>query len=113
VAIQLAGQQLVDGVVLTSTILSRDGNVPGMALDKLTVPVLLVHHRSDQCFVTPYGQIGQLMERLHGTTSELITIEGGRNVGDACEAKAYHGYNGVEAEVVQKVADWIKAHSPR
>jgi hypothetical protein len=38
---------------------------------------------------------------------ELLTFEGGKGQGDPCEAMAYHGFNGIEREVVEKIADWI------
>jgi len=38
---------------------------------------------------------------------ELLTVEGGRNQGDPCEAMANHGFNGKEQEVVKKIAEWI------
>jgi hypothetical protein len=38
---------------------------------------------------------------------ELLTFEGGMNRGDPCEAMAFHGFNGIEQEVVAKVAEWI------
>ena len=34
---------------------------------------------------------------------------GGKNQGDACAAFAYHGFNGLEADVVEQMADWILA----
>lgn len=27
--------------------------------------------------------------------------------GDPCEAFAYHGYNGIERDVVAKIAEWM------
>jgi hypothetical protein len=38
---------------------------------------------------------------------ELVTIEGGTNIGDPCEAQAYHGFNGRDEEVADKIAKWI------
>lgn len=54
------------------------------------------------------------MPKLTGNLSTaprtaLLTFEGGNNAGDACEARAYHGYNGIEAEVVGKLAAWIES----
>ena len=40
---------------------------------------------------------------------ELVTFRGGENYGDACEAMAYHGFNDLEKEVVQRIAAWITA----
>jgi hypothetical protein len=42
-----------------------------------------------------------------GVTRKTLWIEGGKNQGDPCEAMAYHGFNGIEPEVVEKIADWI------
>jgi hypothetical protein len=37
----------------------------------------------------------------------LIAVDGGESVGDPCEAMAYHGYNGIEADVVGRIAVWM------
>jgi len=48
------------------------------------------------------------MEKLSGVPrKELLTIEGGKTQGDPCEAMAYHGFNGIEQQVVTKIAEWI------
>jgi hypothetical protein len=38
---------------------------------------------------------------------ELLTFDGGTSRGDPCEARAYHGFNGIEPDVVAKIAAWI------
>lgn len=38
---------------------------------------------------------------------ELIPIIGGVSQGDPCEALSYHGFNGTESQVVEKIAAWI------
>ncbi|MGZ5224684.1 MAG: alpha/beta hydrolase [Burkholderiales bacterium] len=99
-----------DGIVLTSTILSdaRSRPVPDMALEKLTIPVLVVHHEQDACRACPFREIPRLMNKLSATPrKQLITFRGGENQGDPCEALAYHGFNGLEAEVVGRIAAWI------
>ena len=40
---------------------------------------------------------------------ELVAFQGGAPVGDPCEGYAYHGYFGIDDEVVKAIADWIKA----
>ena len=100
-----------DGLVLTSTILSFDGGrpVPAMPLQKITVPVLIVHHEKDGCKHCAYAQIPSMMEKLSSTPKkELLTFKGGENRGDPCEALAYHGFNGLEEDVVAKIAEWIQ-----
>jgi hypothetical protein len=50
------------------------------------------------------------MERLGPLPrKELLTFKGGENRGNPCEAFAYHGFNGIEREVVTKTAQWILA----
>lgn len=102
-----------DGLVLTSAILrdQRDWPVPALPLDKLSIPVLVVHHEQDGCRLCAYRDMPLPMDRLAPLrTKELITFNGGDSRGDPCEAFAYHGYNGLEADVVGKIADWINAH---
>jgi dienelactone hydrolase len=99
-----------DGVVLTSTVLNdpRSRPVPDMPVDSLAVPVLVVHHEQDACRVCLFRDMPRLMEKLSTLPrKELMTFRGGDNQGDPCEALAYHGFNGLEAEVVRRVAAWI------
>jgi pimeloyl-ACP methyl ester carboxylesterase len=100
-----------DGLVLTSTILSDDKGrpVPEMPLEKITVPVLVVHHEQDGCRLCSYSEIPRLMKKLTAAPrKELISVKGGENRGDPCEAYAHHGFNGVEKEVVGEIAEWIQ-----
>jgi len=112
IAIQAAGTQNgPDGLVLTSSILSEPKGrpVPAMPLGKLKIPTLVVHHKDDGCEHCAYSEIPKLMNRLMGAArTELVTIEGGTNNGDPCEAQAYHGFNGRDEEVVDKIAKWIQ-----
>lgn len=66
---------------------------------------LIVHHKNDACSVTGYGSALYNHEQF-GT--DLITMEGGVSQGDACEAFAHHGYNGIEQETVGKIKAWIR-----
>jgi hypothetical protein len=36
-------------------------------------------------------------------------MDGGMNVGDPCEAKAYHGFNGLDGQVVAAIASFAKS----
>lgn len=101
-----------DGLVLTSTILSDDKGrpVPDMDLNKIAVPALVVHHRQDGCKHTAYAKLPRVMDKLSASPRKgLLTFDGGQNRGDPCEAFAYHGFNGIERDVVIKVAEWIAA----
>jgi hypothetical protein len=100
-----------DGLILTSTILSFPGAraVPGMPLGFIKVPVLVVHHKLDGCDHCRPAELPALMDKLsNAPRKELMLFEGGRSRGpDPCEAFHYHGYNGIESDVVAKIAAWI------
>jgi pimeloyl-ACP methyl ester carboxylesterase len=112
VATELSGPEGPDGVVLTSTILTEDKGrpVPAMPLGKIRVPVLVVHHEQDGCSLCSFSEVPALMAKLaNSPRSQLLSFEGGQSKGDPCEAFAYHGFNGLEPEVVQQVAAWVLA----
>jgi dienelactone hydrolase len=110
VATQLTGEGGPDGLVLTATILTdpRGRPVPDMPVEQLEIPVLLVHHEQDACRLTLPADLPRLTAKLASNPrTELMTFRGGVAQGDPCEARAYHGFNGLEAEVVQKIAAWM------
>jgi pimeloyl-ACP methyl ester carboxylesterase len=112
VATELPGAEGPDGVVLTSTILKdrRGLPVPDMRLDRIRVPVLVVHHEQDGCAFCPFNVIPTLMTRLgNSSRTRLLSFTGGDDRGDPCGAFAHHGYNGQEAEVVRQTVAWMLA----
>lgn len=113
IATQLSKDEGPNGIVLTSTILSDTKNkaVPEMKLSTIVVPVFVVHHKEDGCAHCPYQRTADLMLQFNNSSAkELLSITGGQTKGDACMAYAYHGFNGVEKDVVTKISDWVKAH---
>jgi hypothetical protein len=65
---------------------------------------LIVAHQHDACYVTrPSNAIAN--NKSYGTP--LILVDGGKTVGEDCEAWAHHGYNGIEKETVGKIKGWI------
>lgn len=113
IATQLGnGPAAPDGIVLTSSILSDNKMiaVPSLPLDRVSIPVLVVHHELDGCRHCAYSDIPLLMEKLnHAQQKALLTFRDGQSHGDPCEAMAYHGFNGIEAAVVSQIAAWIIA----
>jgi dienelactone hydrolase len=100
-----------DGIVLTSTMLTDARGarpVPEMPLGKIRVPTLVVHHKWDGCPHCKYDDLPNLMNKLTAAPrKELLTFEGGQSKGDPCEGMAYHGFNGIEQQVVSRIAEWI------
>ncbi|MCP3716816.1 alpha/beta hydrolase [Paraburkholderia sp. CNPSo 3281] len=102
-----------DGIVLTSTILreNRGGDpVTGMNLSALKIPVLVVHNKDDACKVCPVAETDTLMQKLtQSPRTKLMLVSGGASRGDPCGAFAYHGFNGIESEVVHGITAWMLA----
>ena len=111
-AVRLDAAHKPDGIVLSAS-LTRASNsgldsLSDVALDKLDVPTLLVHHEQDECYVTPYQDIPALLQTIPSKRKALLSFVGGVNRGPACESKGFHGFNGIEPEVVNAISDWIK-----
>ena len=52
--------------------------------------------------------ISKLMDKLvNAPKKELFPVKGGVSQGDPCEAFSYHGFNGIESQVVKKIGAWM------
>ncbi|MCI0501645.1 MAG: hypothetical protein L0Y61_07850 [Epsilonproteobacteria bacterium] len=111
-ATELPTLQAIHGFVLTSPILSdtKSQAVTEMDINKIVKPILIVHHKEDGCSHCSFSLIPALMNKLNTISKELYIIEGGKTEGDPCNAFGYHGFNGVEQEVVSKISKWIISH---
>ncbi len=108
----LQGRRAPDGIVLTSSILVDDATqaVAAMPLERITQPVLVVHHEADACALCPYSAVPTLMGALRASArAELLAFRGGTSTGPVCAALAHHGFNGIEAEVVDAIVRWMRA----
>jgi hypothetical protein len=101
----------VSGAVLTSTMFrpaGRRSNEPGPGLSgfdfaTIKVPLLFVHHVSDQCAVTPYGDSARLSEMV-----PLISVFGGLPPQSGpCDPFSAHGFFGKESETVEQIVNWM------
>lgn len=99
------------GVVLTSTVFRATGpgsKEPGPQLSKfdfasIKIPVLFVHHVSDQCATTEYANAQRLSDKY-----PLISVVGGLPTkSDACDAFSPHGYYGKESETIEEIVNWM------
>jgi len=111
------GADSADGIVLTASMLSaprRGTQVLAMNLEKVRLPVLIAHHREDACDVTPPGGVEALRRRLtQAAPVKVLWFEGGSGIrGNPCQARHYHGFAGIEQEVVAAIMRWIKSPAP-
>ena len=115
--VAIHGKQRTDGVVLTSSMSEANSNgkaVTEMALDRVKVPVLIVAHRDDGCHQTPAQGAERIKQRLTAAPKvEVRYFMGGDPPrSKPCEAQSAHGFLGIETEVVDAIAGFIKANRP-
>ncbi len=103
-----------DGLVMTSTFVPPISPPPAIEtivdVGAVAIPTLFVHNREDACTTSPFARVAPLMARFtRAPRKELIAVSGGSPPqSDACDALSRHGYLGIEDEVVEDIARWIK-----
>jgi hypothetical protein len=109
IAAQLHGRAAPDGIVLTSSVVSGTASVFDADLASIRVRTLIVHHVHDGCVVTQYSDVPALVGALTGVRDvRLISVDGGGPPnGDPCEPWGFHGFPGLEAQVVNDIAAYI------
>lgn len=119
-AARLSGPARPDGVVITAGMLmdetpsqpSVQRQVPGIR--GATMPFLLIHHTADACAYTPASGPERFRPLLTAARSvDVQMLSGGGPVrGDPCDAAHYHGFVGIDEQVVSGITTWI-ARLPR
>lgn len=118
-AVRLTGPERPDGIVITSGLLMHiRGRAPSVEthvghLERITLPTLLVQHEWDGCPFTPATAVAPFRALLTAAPRvDVRMLRGGDPRGDPCEARAYHGFNGLDREVVEVITGWFKANTP-
>jgi hypothetical protein len=107
---------LVHGAAVSSAITLPSGNDPetvfAVGLDRIRQPVLIQYHTEDGCFVTPPGNVARIQAGLTAARAvELQSFSGGLPPASTpCEARAQHGFYGIEGRVVEAASSWMLAH---
>ena len=110
--VAIHSQQSPNGVVLSSSMTENNAKgipVTQLALNKITIPVLITSHIDDECWVTPPIGADEIKEKLtSSTTVQIETFTGGNSPkSDPCMALSPHGYFGIENEVISVIAKFI------
>ncbi len=95
-------------LVLTSGFLSDASGDPDNVMRILgspaaLPPTLVIAHRHDGCRKTLPAGVEPFLAWSHGK-AKAVWLDGGSEEGDACEARAHHGFNGIDGQVVSAVA---------
>ena len=103
------------GIVLTSSVtrLNKRGDrdhVFMARLENIRAPVLIASHKEDACYATPFEDSPRLKRALTAAPSvEIKGYSGGGGYrGWECGPLHAHGFRGIEAQVVDDIAAWIK-----
>ncbi len=93
-----------DALVLTSGFLSAESgsgqNVMSILGSPASLPrTLVIHHSQDGCRATLPAGVEPFIKWSAGH-ARVKWVSGGVNQGDACEARAYHGFNGIDGQIV-------------
>jgi pimeloyl-ACP methyl ester carboxylesterase len=106
----------IAGVVLTSSITQAKGPyaVEDLDLKRIKVPVLVMHHKRDQCDATPPSDADLIVRGLkNAPVRKLLMVDGGSGArGDPCEPWHWHGYVGMEQEAVDDIVAFVKNPQP-
>ncbi|HVT55690.1 MAG TPA: alpha/beta hydrolase [Xanthobacteraceae bacterium] len=108
-----------DAAVLTSGFLASTTS-QGFQVRKLVhdnpalmnLPTLIVHHRKDGCDKTSPANVApfKVWYEKNGRKLDVIWMDGGLPPkSKPCNARAPHGFYGLDDQVVGKIAAWIKA----
>ena len=100
----IAGGARPDALVLTSGLLSAESgsgqNVMSILGSPASLPrTLVIHHRQDSCRLTLPAGVEPFVKWSAGR-ARAVWVSGGINEGDPCEARAYHGFNGLDGQIV-------------
>lgn len=107
------GYRKIKGIVLTSTITTQHFSanpIISLDIDKITMPILMVHHVRDACWMcVPEEAVTIFNKFTSSIIKKIIMITGGSDpTGDACLPLHWHGYINYEKETVKIISNWIK-----
>jgi len=77
------------------------------------LPILAVHHNQDGCNVTPISASVRVIDAAKATSprAELVRMDGGRQESAPCRARSYHGFLGIEDELVSRIGAFVRKGS--
>jgi len=113
----------IDGFILLSGVTKPNKRLPktimDMSLGDITIPGMIMYNKEDQCPDTPPSSALLIKESLVKSPKvEVVLVNGGKNRPNTripgqsgCQPLTYHGFYGIEKQVISAIADFIKANS--
>jgi pimeloyl-ACP methyl ester carboxylesterase len=107
----------IAGIVVTSSITGRSSS--GETLfdsepELVAVPALIVANSGDACPASPPADAPKIAAALvHAPRKEVVYMQSVGTEGQPCEGMSPHGFFGIEAATVERIAEWIGASPTR
>lgn len=108
------GKNGPEGIVLTASVTNGGNKIrPSLAdidLERITASTLILGHKDDDCYVTPWSEQANLAGKLTKARKvRAVSVSGGQagDLSAPCGAHSNHGFLGIEKETVARIADWI------
>lgn len=111
--IALNSKQKINGLILTASMSEPNGGgtaLTEMNLKGVTLPILVVTNSDDECWKTPPEGSKRISEMLtNSKTVKFKVFNGGDTpISGPCNAMSYHGFLGIENEVVNYISNFIQ-----
>jgi len=102
-----------DGIMFSASVMESNhyDQVFDGGLDKITGPVLVLHHKDDYCWMTPAGKVNDFIKALkRAAPKKAVIFEGGgqSESGGECKGQSKHGFIDIEQKVIDAMALFIK-----
>lgn len=115
-ATRLSGDAAPDAIVITSGMLVHINNKQPSAerqvgrLERIKQPTLLLYHEKDACPYTPASSAERFRKLLTGAKRvDIKFLSGGSARGEPCEARHFHGFEGIDRGVVRTVTGRLRS----
>ncbi|PLZ00028.1 alpha/beta hydrolase [Burkholderia sp. WAC0059] len=103
---QLAGVILTESVSILGT---SHETVFDAHPENVHIPALVVANQDDRCWVAPPSMAPTIARSMTHTQTAMITERGGiAESSNQCASLSPHGYDGIEARVVDDVVAWMQ-----
>lgn len=107
---------LIAGLVLTESV-SLAGRLSTETVfdadpPDVSVPALVVANSDDRCNVAPPSMAPRIVKAMtRSPSARLVMVSGGMQRSEkACGSLSPHGYYGIEAQVIDVISKWLRAH---
>ena len=107
----------IAGIVLLSSVTGRSSS--GETLfdsepELVAAPTLIVANSGDACPASPPSDAPKIADALaKAPRKEIVYMESAALSGQPCSGQSPHGYFGIEAATVERIAAWITAAAER